>query len=474
MPALRRTNHATIALAVILACQAMIILDGTVVNVALPNVQRDLGLTPAGLSWVLNAYVLAFGGLILLGGRAADLLGPRRTFSAGVALFTAASLAGGLAGSAGLLLVARALQGVGGALAAPAVLGLIATTFAEGPARNRTLGAFSAVSAAGASLGLLLGGVLTAWASWRWVLFINVPVGVAVLALTPRYVPAPAPRRDGPLDVAGAALSTAGMVAVVYGFIRVGEEGWGDGLALGLFAAAAVLVALFVAVERRAARPVLPLRLLADRRRAAAYVAMTVVPAAMFGMFFFLTQFLQDVLGYSPLQTGLAFLPMTALLFAIPRAVPALLPRVGATPFLVGGPVLLTVGMAWLSGIDPASGYPFVLVAMLLLGVGAGSLFMPLSMVILSGVPNEDAGAASGALQAAQQLGGAIGVGVLVTVFGTATGHVAAPSPAVLADGMSQAFVAAAGFGVAGVVAAVVLSWRPAAATAAAAPRRTS
>lgn len=461
MPTSVRPSRPALALAIILACQAMIILDGTVVNVALPDIQRDLGLTPTGLSWVLNAYVLAFGGLILIAGRAGDILGQRRVFMCGVGLFTLASLAGGLAGSGGVLLGARALQGVGGAIAAPAVLGLIATTFAEGEARNRALGAFSAVSAAGASLGLLLGGMLTAWASWRWVLFINVPIGAVVLALTPRFVAGvpPATRRPR-LDVAGAVTSSAGMVVLVYGFIRVAAEGWSDGVALACFAAAVVLVSAFVAIERRAAEPILPLRLFADRTRAGAYAVMLIVPGAMFGMFFFLTQFLQDVLGYSALQTGLAFLPMTALLFLLPRSIPGLLPRVGVAPFLLGGSALLTAGMLWLSQISPSSGYPYVLVAMLLLGLGAGTLFMPLSMLILTGVPAGDSGAAAGALQAAQQVGGAVGIGVLVTVFGTATHHAAAPAPAALAHGMSQAFGAAAAFAFAAFLVTVLVSRR--------------
>jgi EmrB/QacA subfamily drug resistance transporter len=459
-----RTTRTRIVLALILACQAMIILDGTVVNVALPSVQRDLGVSASGLSWVLNAYTLAFGGLILLGGRAGDRLGQRRVFIAGVACFTAASLVGGLAPDAGVLLAARAAQGVGAAIAAPSVLGLIATTFGEGADRNRALGAFNAVSAAGASLGLLVGGVLTAWVSWRFVLFINVPVGVAILALAPRFVEETA-RLQGRLDIGGAIASTAGMVALVYGLIRIAADGWTDVPAFALFAFAAGTLAGFIAIERRAALPVLPLGLFTQRTRAAAYLAMTLVPAAMLGMFFYLTQFLQDVLGYSAFETGIAFLPMTALLFWVSRAVPALLPRLGVTPFLIGGTALLTAGTAWLTQISPTSGYPYVLVAMVLLGLGGGSVFMPLSMLILEGVPAADSGAASGVLQASQQVGGAIGIAVLVTVFGTATNHVARPGPDALAHGMSRAFAASAAFSLAALAVGVFLSARTRSAT---------
>jgi EmrB/QacA subfamily drug resistance transporter len=454
-----RLTRTRIVLALILACQAMIILDGTVVNVALPSVQRDLHMSAASLSWVLNAYTLAFGGLILLGGRAGDRLGQRRVFIAGVALFTGASLVGGLSPTSGALLAARAVQGVGAAIAAPSVLGLIATTFAEGEDRNRALGAFNAVSAAGASLGLLVGGILTASLSWRWVLFINVPVGLAILALAPRFVEE-TPRQRGELDVSGAIASTAGMVALVYGLIRIASDGWSDAPAFALFGAAVIALVSFVAIERRAALPVLPLGLFTDGTRAAAYLAMTLVPAAMLGMFFFLTQFLQDVLGYSPFQTGIAFLPMTALLFAISRTVPGRLPRFGVAPFLIGGTALLTLGTLWLTQISADSGYPYVLVAMLLLGLGGGSVFMPLSMLILEGVPARDSGAASGALQASQQVGGALGIGVLVTVFGTATQHVASPGTEALAHGMSRAFAASAAFCVAALAVSLFLGAR--------------
>ncbi|HEX5503867.1 MAG TPA: MFS transporter, partial [Thermomicrobiales bacterium] len=462
----RRGARPGVALAVIVTCQLMLVLDGTVVNIALPQIQEALRFSATGLSWVLNAYLLPFGGLLLLGGRAGDVLGRRRVFGAGILLFTLASLLGGLAPAAGWLVAARAAQGVGAAFAAPSALAFIATTFAEGAARNRALALYSAVAGAGGSLGLLLGGMLTAWASWRWVLFINVPVGAAVVLLAPRVIPE-APRRPGQLDLAGALSSTVGMAALVYGFIRASAHGWGDRPTLGAFAVAVVLLALFLAVEARVGQPLLPLRLFADRTRAGAYLNMLLFFATLFGVFFFLTQFLQDVLGFSPLGAGLAFLPMTLAMFATVRAIPRLLPRVGPKPIVVAGAALIAGGLAWLTRVSPGSGYAADLLGpLLLLGVGVGSTVMPLNVVILAGVRAEDSGAASGALQTMQQVGGALGLALLVTVFGAASRAAAGQPPAgaavraqaasVLAHGIGGAFTAGALFAVAALAVAVV------------------
>ena len=315
-----------IALALVLGAQLMIILDMTVVNIALPSIARGLHFSAPSLSWVLNAYTLTFGGLLLLGGRAGDILGRRRVFIAGIALFTAASLAGGLATSAAWLLAARAVQGVGGAIASPAVLALITASFAEGRERTRALGIYTAVAMGGGSLGLVLGGVITEWVSWRWVLFVNVPIGIAVALAAPLFLPE-SQRQPGRFDIAGALTSTAGMTALVYGFIRAASDGWANRVALGAFAAAVVLLGLFVVNESRARQPITPLRLFADRGRAGSYLARLLLVAGMFGMFFFLTQFVQDILGFSPLRAGISFLPMTAALFAVSRLSPRLLAR---------------------------------------------------------------------------------------------------------------------------------------------------
>src|SRR5689334_9120836 len=293
--ATRFRDRRGLALALVLGAQLMIILDMTVVNIALPSIARGLHFSAPSLSWVLNAYTLTFGGLLLLGGRAGDILGRRRVFMAGLALFTAASLAGGLATSAGMLLAARAVQGVGGAIATPAVLAMITGSFAEGRERARALGIYTAVVMGGGSLGLVLGGVITEWVSWRWVLFINVPIGALVVLASPLFLPRTS-RQPGHFDLAGALTSTAGMASLVYGIIRAASDGWSDPVALGAFAAAGILLAGFLYRESRAAQPITPLRLFADRRRAGSYLTRLLLVAGMFGMFFFLTQFVQDIL----------------------------------------------------------------------------------------------------------------------------------------------------------------------------------
>jgi EmrB/QacA subfamily drug resistance transporter len=454
----RHTRHPGISLAVIVACQLMVVLDATVVFVALPKIQQSLHFSATGLSWVSNAYSLAFGGLLLLGGRAGDVLGRRRVFASGIAVFTLASLLGGFATSSGWLLAARAVQGVGAALAAPGALALIATNFAEGPERNRALSIFSATSSAGASVGLILGGVLTDWASWRWVLFINVPVGAAVLLLTPIFLEE-TERHRGRLDIAGAVTSVTGMVALVYAFIRAADAGWSDAVTLLAFAAGVLLLLAFVAVESRAEQPVVPLRLFADRARAGSYLNMLLLAAAMFGMFFFLVQFLQNSLGFSPLKAGLAFLPMTGLLFGIARLAPRLVPRFGVRPLMLTGLPFILAGMVWLTRLSATSGYASgALGPMLLFGLGAGLVFLPLTLTILSGVRREDSGAASGMLQTTQQVGGALGMAVLVSVFGTASRHGG------VVHGTAIAFEVAAAFIVVALVVAIAFV-RPAAAT---------
>jgi MFS family permease len=326
-----------------LGAQLMIILDATVVNIALPHIQNGLHFSPTSLSWVMNGYTLTFGGLLLLGGRAGDILGRRRMFIAGLTIFTLASLAGGLATTAGMLLAARATQGVGGALASPAVLALVVSSFPEGRERVKALAIYSAVVTGGSSLGLVLGGLITEWLSWRWVLFINVPIGIAVIAITPLFV-SETKRQPGKFDLTGAITSTAGIGALVYGFIRAASNGWGDTVAIGSFVVAAALLALFLFNEKRAAQPITPLRLFADKSRSGSFVARLLLVAGMMGMFFFLTQFLQDVLGFSPIMAGVAFLPMTVTLFAVSRAAPRLIPRFGPKPLMIAGMLPVIAG----------------------------------------------------------------------------------------------------------------------------------
>jgi len=416
----------------------MLVLDATIVNVALPDIQSALGFTPTGLSWVLNAYTLAFGGLLLLGARAGDIVGRRRILLVGIALFSLASLTGGFAQSAGELLAARAVQGVGAALAAPSGLALLMAEFPEGRERARALGYFSAVSVGGAAIGLIAGGMLTEWASWRWVLFVNVPIGVALI-LVARAVLPETPRHPGRFDLLGAATSTIGMSALVYGFIRAAEAGWDDPETLGAFVAGVLLLGAFAAVEVRADSPITPLRLFADRTRAASHVGRLLITAGMMGVFFYLTQFLQDVLGYSPLVTGFAFLPLTVMLFTFSRISAATMGRLGVRTLLVGGLAFSTVALVLMSRISADSSYAAVLVPLLLFGLGNGLAFVPLTAAALVGVAPRDAGAASGLVNVTQQVGGSLGLAILVTVGSSAAGRA-------LADGGTavHAFVAGA------------------------------
>ena len=481
----RRPERPRIALIIMLAAQLMVILDMTVVNIALPHIATGLHFSATSLSWVLNGYTLAFGGLLLLGGRAGDILGRRRVFLAGIALFTLASLAGGLATSGALLLAARAAQGVGGALASPAVLALIVSAYPDGRERTRALGVYTAVVTGGSSLGLVLGGVITEWLSWRWVMFINVPIGLAVLLIGPRFV-AETPRQPGRFDLAGAITSTAGMASLVYAFIRAASDGWGNRGTIAAVAAAVALLGLFVLNETRARQPITPLRLFADLSRSGSFLARLLLVAGMFGMFFFLTQFVQEILGFSPLRAGIAFLPMTVMLFGVSRLAPRLTARFPAKPLMVAGMLPVIAGMAWLSRVSPGTSYAAgVLGPMLLLGGGMGVVFVPLTTASLAGVPPEDSGAASSMVNVMQQVGGSLGLAALVTVFGTASRSAAAHPLAgatpiaaahhALAHGMATSFGVAAVFDVCALlVIATVIRGRRAVPAAAPAPRLVS
>ncbi|MFD5076845.1 MFS transporter [Streptomyces sp. NPDC058371] len=450
------------ALFVIVTAYLMVGVDSTVVNVALPDIQRDLNFTPTGLSWVLNAYTLAFGGLLLLGGRVGDIAGRRRTLTAGVLLFALASLLGGLATADSWLLVARALQGVGAALTAPSTLALITTNFPEGPRRHHALGIYTSMASIGASIGLVLGGMLTSWASWRWALLINVPIGIGVALALPRFV-TETRRHAGRFDAAGALTGTAGMTSLVYAFIRVSEHGWTDIQSLLGFSTAAALLAGFALIESRADQPIMPLRLFRSRNRAGGYAGVLLLPAGMFGAFYFLTLLTQQALGYGPLRAGFAFLPMTLAIFATLRIVPRLLQRHGAKPLLLTGMTLIVVAGGWLWRLEPGDGYVTGLLGpMILMGLGVGMSFMPLNATILAGIAPRDAGAASGLLQTLQWLGGTLGLSVLVTVFGTATRHATGSPAAILTQGAARAFGAGSLIAlVALLVAALALTGRP-------------
>ncbi|MGA8206455.1 MAG: MFS transporter [Candidatus Dormiibacterota bacterium] len=463
-----------LVLGIVLTVQLMVVLDATIVNIALPDIARALKFTPTSLSWVITAYTLAFGGFLLLGARAGDLLGRKRVFMAGIGLFTVSSLLGGLAPSGDLLLAARALQGVGGAFAAPSALAFLMIMFTEGRERLRALGYYTAVSIGGGAIGLILGGILTQIASWRWVLFVNVPVGLIVLLLARRSL-TETPSRNGYFDVLGALTSTVGISSLVYGFVRAASNGWGDVLTLGALALGVVLLGLFVVLERRASEPITPLRLFSDRSRNASYVARLFLVAGMFGMFFFMTQFLQDVLGYGPLETGLGFLPFSVALFAMSQlSARRLIERFGPKSLMVVGFSLSTLAVLLMTQLSASSTYVSVLVPVLLFGIGNGLGFVPLTGASLAGVRQEDAGAASGLVNVMQQMGGALGLAVLVSVFGPAgrivPGQSVASARTAFVVGADHAFIAATLFvGATVLVLAAAIRGRRAAARATAA-----
>ncbi|MGP3980836.1 MFS transporter [Streptomyces sp. KR80] len=416
----QRGGGSAIALLIIASVQLMVVLDITIVNIALPHIQRSLDFSTESLSWVINAYTLTFGGLLLLGGRSGDILGRRRVFIFGVLLFVLASLLGGLALNSWQLLAARSLQGVGGAIASPTALALITTTFAEGPERNRAFGVFAAVSAGGGAIGLLMGGILVEWLDWRWIFFVVVPIGGLIALATPRHI-RESERHPGHFDFMGALTSTLGMVSLVYGFIRAAEDGWRDGLTLGAFALAVVLLTVFLTIERRSRQPITPLKMFRDRNRAGAYAMMLCLAAAIFGMFFFLTLFVQNVLDFSPLQAGLAFLPVSAVIAVGAGIASQLLPRFGPKPFMVVGGILAAAGLSWLTLTDVDSTYAgSILGPILVFALGMGMEFVSITLMAVSGVAARESGAASGVLNATQQVGGALGLSILVTTFATA------------------------------------------------------
>jgi EmrB/QacA subfamily drug resistance transporter len=443
-------------IAIVLVAQLMLVLDATVVNVALPRIDTDLGFGPASLSWVLNAYTLAFGGLLLLGGRLGDVRGRLRLFEIGLSMFTVFSLLGGLAQTPGQLVVARALQGAGAALAAPSVLALLTTSAPDEAARNRALALFGAVSSAGASIGLLLGGVVTDLGSWRWTLWINVPIGLAVLLLAPRFVNETR-RRPGRFDAVGAFTATFGAVAIVWSLIGAPEHGWISvrtiaGLVVGL-----LLLAVLGRTELRHPHPLVQPHLVRNRRRVGALVAMALVIGANFSMFFLVVQYDERVLGLGPFATGLAFLPFSLGVFAMSRITPRLIAWLGARTMVMIGTSALVVGFAWLSQLSTSSTYlDSVFGPVLIAGLSTGLVFMPITATVLGDVEPEHAGAASGLLQTTQQLGGAVGVAAIVSVYASDA------VPGRFLPGIEPAFLTSAVFAlVAFVAAATMLRERP-------------
>lgn len=428
-------------LAIIVASYMMIVIDISIAITGLPRIQAELGFSTHTLSWVQNAYTLAFGGLLLLGARAGDLLGRRRMYLAGLALFTAASVAIGLAPSPEWMLAGRAAQGIGAAVLTPSTLALLSTHFAEGPERSRAVGWYAAAAGIGASLGLVLGGLFADLLSWRVGFFMNLPIGLALMLAARRHL-VETERHTGRFDVAGAVLSTLGMTALVYGIVRSASEGWADGVTLGAIVAGVAFLALLVWNEAFAAQPIMPLRLFVHRERAGAYVARILFLGAMVGFWFFTTQVLQGVLGYRPALAGLAFLPTTLPNFLAAMAVAKLTQRFGNGRLMIAGLLLSMLGLGWLGAVSVDTAYfPGIALPMVLIGIGQGFALAPLTVSAMAGVAPADAGAASGLVNAAHQLGASLGLAVLVVVFAMASSGSAA-GPAQLATGASAVFLA--------------------------------
>ena len=439
-----------LVLAVIATAQLMVALDLTIVNVALPHIQAALHFSGSNLEWVVNAYAVAFGGLLLLGGRSGDLLERRRIFIAGLLVFSLASLLGGFAAGQAWLLAARAVQGAGAAMAAPTALSLIAVTFPEGRPRNRAVAVYSAMFILGQVVGLLAGGLLVTYASWRWVMFVNVPIGLAVAGLATRVLPTSG-RRAGRFDLPGAVTATAGVALLVYGLSNAtttpdGVSHWGDAKVVISLAAAAVLLAAFAVIETRSRYPLLPIRLLRSRDRSGAFGISLCLGTAILGMFFFLTLFIQEVWGYSPLRTGLAYLPYVPAILVMTVVAQRGVSRVGARPLLVAGSAIAAGGMVWLSRITEHSTFAGgMLGPELVLGAGLGLVFVPTSLVILNKVTTSDAGVASSLFNVGQQVGGSIGLAVVGTVAWSAVaGSLRSHSAAAQAGGHASAATAAA------------------------------
>ncbi|WOX15171.1 MFS transporter [Streptomyces sp. N50] len=426
-PAPAAPARATLILAIICVSYFMVILDNSIVFTGLPQIRSDMGFSETGLSWITNAYVLVFGGLLLLGARAGDLFGHRRVFLFSLVVFALTSLLVGAAQTQWWLIGARALQGVGAAVLAPSALSLLTRSFAEGRARDRAMAAYSAVAGLGAALGLVVGGLAADLISWRAGFFLNVPVGIAMVMLAVRFLPG-TERHGGRFDVAGALLATAGSTALVFGIVDATDVGWTARATVVPLLAGGVMLALFVLVERRAAQPIVPLRLFASRERSGAYITRMLYMGAMIGFFFFTAQFVQSVYHWTPLQAGLAFLPMTLVNFVFAVQVPRLLERVGRPQVLTAGLALTMVGMVWLSRLGPHTPYlTGVGLPMVLIGAGQGLTLAPLTSSGVDGVDPADAGAASGLVNTVHQIGSALSLSILTAAAASvSTGHGAA------------------------------------------------
>jgi EmrB/QacA subfamily drug resistance transporter len=450
-----------LALGLLSVVQFMIVLDIAIVNVALPSIQADLGFSQENLQWVISAYALVFGGFLLLGGRAADLLGRRRIFIAGLVIFSLASLLAGLAWSEGSLIGARALQGFGAAIIAPAALSILSTTFTEGRERNIALGVWGAVGGFGGAAGVLLGGILTDSLSWEWIFFVNVPVGVAALILTPLLLTESRDATVKSFDVPGAVLVTGGLSLFVYAITQAGQDGWLAGKTVASFAGALVLLVGFVAWERRHPEPLMRFGILQTRTVSGANVAGFILGTALFSMFLMLTLYMQQVLGYSAMKAGVAYLAVALSAIVWSAVAAQLVTRVGVKPVLVTGMAFLTGGLVYFTQVSVGGSYlGDLLPGFLLIGIGIGFSFVPISIAALAGVRASEAGLASGLINTSQQIGGALGIAALSTIATTRTEDALASGtlmPSALVDGFSAAFLAGALIAGAGIIAALTL-----------------
>jgi EmrB/QacA subfamily drug resistance transporter len=454
-----------LALALLALAQFVVVLDASIVNVALPSIGTDLKFSQDDLSWVVNGYTLFFGGFLLLGGRMADLLGRRRLFMYGLALFAVASLAGGLASSPGMLIAARAVQGLGAALLSPAALSLVTVMFSEGAERNKALGVWGAVAGSGGAAGVLLGGILTEYAGWEWVLFVNVPIGLAAAALAPRLLPESRNTGARHFDIAGAVSVTAGLSLLVYTLVDANDAGWLSGQTLILGAISLGLLIAFYAIERASKAPLVPFAIFRRRTITGVNIVGLLVAMALFSMFFFISLYMQQVLGYSAIKSGLSYLPLAGGIIVSAGIASSLVTKFGFKPILVTGLVLTAIGLVWFAQVDVDGTYlGDILFPSLIAAVGLGFAFVPMTIGAVSGVEPHETGLASGLINTSQQIGGALGLAILAAIANSRTdslmadaGGAASAVPNALTQGFQTAFMVGAGFAVLGAILAATL-----------------
>jgi len=464
MTSLDTPRAKNLALLLLAMTQFVIVIDASIVNVALPSIGRHLHFSRDDLSWVVNAYTLTFGGFLLLGGRMADLLGRRRMFMIGLVLFSLASLGGGLAQSEGWLIVARAIQGLGAAVVSPAALSILTNTFSEGAERNRALGIWGAVAGAGGAVGVLLGGILTSGLSWRWVLFVNVPIGIAAATFAPRLLPESRSGNEAQtFDIPGAVTVTAGLALLVYGVVQAVNDGWGSTATLLRLAGAAALLVAFLVIELRQRHPIMPFSIFRLRTLRGANIVGLLVGMSLFSMFFFISLYLQDVLHYSAIKTGLSYLPLAIGIILSAGGAAQLVTRIGFKPTLIGGLVLIAGGLLWFSQVHTPGGSYLsdVLGPSLLAAFGLGFAFVPVTIAAVTGIEPDEAGLASGLINTSQQVGGALGLAILATVANSRTQsllHAGVHNASIaLTKGFDRAFLVGAGFAIVGAILTAIL-----------------